>query len=337
MAKPSLSGVKKAVGNAVNKVKDSVKSSNWDKAYKEYNTRNSNSSNSSNSSNNSSSNRTSSNRNDIDYLTDKVSKVARDAASIKSEQRQKEFDNNLKLLNSQLREQKQAREEQSRAANEQTNQNRWSNYYAQEEAKRQQFNAQSRADAASTQQRNLQESMMSQQRRASSSGITQSGMGGGTASGQTFTARVSTPQQMADFQKSQEAATKAAEETRLKRRDEANQDADRAVNRTTDAQSRLQKEGADQRLASQREGTEGQSRLQREGTEGQSRLQREGADQRLASQREGTEGQSRLQRERTEQTSKLQSQAAAESAARTAGNRAAAIDAFRKFGKGKAA
>jgi hypothetical protein len=133
-------------------------------------------------------------------------------------------------------------------------------------------------------------------------------------------------------------------------------------------QSRLQRERSEQGLQSQREGVEGQSRLQSERSsqsltsqreaatsamerakfdvEGRSRLQREGADQGrqaqseraeqgLRSQREGIEGQSRLQKERSEQSSKLQSQAAAESAARSAGNRAAAIAAFRNFGKGR--
>lgn len=129
------------------------------------------------------------------------------------------------------------------------------------------------------------------------------------------------------------------------------------LNAKTDAQLRLQREGSDttsrlqseragQSLQSQREGVEGNSRLQREragqslesqrqGVEGNSRLQSERSAQSLVSQKEGVEGSSRLQREGSEQRGKLQSQAAAEAAARKAGDRAAAMSSFSKFGKGR--
>lgn len=110
--------------------------------------------------------------------------------------------------------------------------------------------------------------------------------------------------------------------------------------------SRLQNERASQSLQSQRTGIEGNSRLQteratqslqsqREGIEGNSRLQSERAGQSLRSQETGIEGNSRLQREGSEQRSKLQTQAAAETAARRAGDRAAAMASFSKFGKGR--
>ncbi len=158
----------------------------------------------------------------------------------------------------------------------------------------------------------------------------------------------------------QNAANLQNDKERQQQLDDENRVFDRAkqgLTAKTDATSRLQREGTDnssrlqserasQSLTSQREGVEGNSRLQREragqslqsqqtGIEGNSRLQSERASQSLISQKEGVEGSSRLQREGSEQKSKLQSQVAAEAAARKAGDRAAAIASFSKFGKGR--
>lgn len=164
--------------------------------------------------------------------------------------------------------------------------------------------------------------------------------------------------------RTENAAKLAAEIKKKQDRDEQLADEDRVFSRAkqgldakTNAQSRLQSENSssqsslqrersEQSLRSQREGVDGNSRLQserasqsltsqKEGVEGNSRLQKERSEQSLTSQREGTEGQSRLQREGFEGRGKLQSQTAAEANARKAGDRAASMSLFRKFGKGR--
>lgn len=269
--------------------------------------------------------------NNVSNLADLVSKLAKEAAALKGNQQQIQYRNQQDSQSSQFRESSRNRDFQLELQRQQYSQNNSSRDTDYNRAKIDNFNNAQREDSIRKQQQDFQLKMLAESRKPASGGgtVTMAGFGG-MASGARSAIAVGgggggiSASVSEELKKSQEAAQKASEETRLKLRNEANQDADKAVQRGTDAQSRIQRERAEQGLTSQRDATEGNSRLGRER-----------AEQGLRSQQVATDGQSRLQSERTEQTSKLQTQAAAEAAARTAGSRAAAIEAFRKFGKGK--
>lgn len=308
-----FSGVKNALTNAANKPKTNTNtnnSSNFTKTLNQYQNSGRLSSN---------------NSNNLNDITNAVSRAARDAAAIRAEEKRIADIDRQNALSAQINENRQARAEQARrdtdARAQQQSQQR-GGFFSRPETEA--FNARQRENAQRQADRDFQMRLMEQSMRRPPQPIS------------------------APMPALQNSGTPKFIHNEFSRAAMVEASADKAAQRMTESQSRIQREASEQRLQSQREGVDGQSRLQKEGadqrlqsqreaTDGQSRLQREGSDQRLQSQRDSIDGQSRLQRERTEQTSKLQAQAAAEAAARSAGNRAAAIEAFRKFGKGKAA
>lgn len=302
--KTPTSGLANAAKLAADKIKQAAPKSNFDKVFNDYKGRL-----------NSPSQPTPSNNNNLRDYADTVSRTARDAANLRSQERQQQFDQQRRLVEDQSYRQRQQQNDQVRFNEGQQVKQQWDNYYAQEENKRQQFNAQQRADTAAKQQRDFQNSLIRQQSTANARAV-----------GGTFATLEGKPRAavQAEFDAKQATINADEEAKRLKLRDEANTDADKAIGRQTEAQSRLQRERSDQGLAAQRAAAEAAATSQQRNIDAQER-----------SQSAGIEGNSRLQRERTEQTSKLQTQAAAEAASRTASNRQAAIDSFRKFGKGK--
>lgn len=114
------------------------------------------------------------------------------------------------------------------------------------------------------------------------------------------------------------------------------------LDKTIGASERSQQRSIAAGAASQARDVAGRSRLQSEGAAqrlrqmaadvaGRSRLQSEGAAQRLTSQKVGIEGSSRIQKEGFQGRSKLQAQAASENEQRKSSDRKAALEAFMRF------